>query len=154
TPWQVVNLVPGLCVLAAATVVQLRGRLAVFAGAVVIFSLAWQTRQAVFLRPADERNPFAYVHTGPDMLKVPALAARAPAGPVKIIAREYWPLPWYLRRRPETGYWTEPPADCDGALVIVEAGQAEAVSARLKGRYQQSMLGLRPGVLLVVFTRE
>jgi hypothetical protein len=154
TPWQVVNLVPGLCVLAALAIVQLHGRLGLFYGFVATLALIWQTRQAVFLRPADERNPFAYVHTVPDMLKVPALAAAAPAGPVKVISREYWPLPWYLRSRPETGYWAEPPADCDGALLFVEADQADAVSARLNGKYQKSFLGLRPGVVLLVFTRE
>ena len=154
TPWQVVNLIPGLCVLAALAVTQLRGWSAVVLGLIVVADLGWQTRQAVFLRPADERNPFAYVHTVPDMLKVPALAAQAPAGPVKVISREYWPLPWYLRGRPETGYWAAPPADCDGALVLVEPDQADAVRARLRGRYQESFLGLRPGFVLVVFARE
>lgn len=153
TPWQVVNLIPGLCVLAALAVTQLRGWKAVSLGLIVVAGLGWQTRQAVFQRPADERNPFAYVHTVPDMLKVPALAAKAPAGPVKVISREYWPLPWYLRGRPETGYWAEPPADCDGALVLVEPDQADAVRARLRGRYQESFLGLRPGFVLVVFAR-
>jgi hypothetical protein len=72
---------------------------------------------------------------------------------VKVISREYWPLPWYLRGRPETGYWTEPPADCDGALVLVEPEQAGTVRTRLRGRYQESFLGLRPGFVLVVFAR-
>lgn len=153
TPWQVVNLVPGLCVLAALAVTQLRGWKAASLGLVVVLGLGWQTRQAVFQRPADERNPFAYVHTVPDMLKVPALAAKAPAGPVKVISREYWPLPWYLRGRPETGYWAEAPADCDGALVFAEAEQADAVRARLRGHYQESFLGLRPGFVVVVFER-
>lgn len=154
TPWQVVNLVPGLCVLAALVLAELRGVVAVTIALIIALGLGAQTRQAVFQRPADERNPFAYAHTAPDMLKVPALAAAAPAGPVKVIGREYWPLPWYLRGRPETGYWTEPPADCDGAMVFVDATQADAVRARLKGRYQESFLGLRPGVLVVVFTRQ
>lgn len=154
TPWQVVNLVPGLCALAALAVARLEGRLMVFYACVVALSLGWQTRQAVFQRPADERNPFAYVHTVPDMLKVPALATKAPPGPVKVIAREYWPLPWYLRSRPGTGYWADPPADCDGALVFADADQAEAVRVRLRGKYQKSFLGLRPGVVMVVFMRE
>ena len=154
TPWLVVSLVPGLCMLAALALAQLRGVKAALLGLIVVLGLGWQTRQAVFLRPADERNPFAYVHTAPDMLKVPALAAAAPAGPVKIISREYWPLPWYLRKRPETGYWTELPADCDGALVFADAEQADAVRLRLRGKYQESFLGLRPGVVLVVFVRE
>ena len=153
TPWQVVNFLPGLCVLAALAVTQLRGWRAVLLGLIIVLGLGWETRQAVFLRPADERNPLAYVHTVPDMRKVPALAAKAPAGPVKVISREYWPLPWYLRGRPETGYWAEPPPDCDGALVFAEAEQADAVRARLRGRYQESFLGLRPGLVVVVFTR-
>jgi uncharacterized protein (TIGR03663 family) len=153
TPWQVVNLVPGLCGLAAVAVTARSMALAVPAGLIVVAGLGWQTRQAVFQRPADERNPYAYVHTVPDMLKVPMLAAQAPAGAVKVIGREYWPLPWYLRGRPETGYWAEPPADCDGALVFAEMEQADDVRARLQGRYQESFLGLRPGVLVVVFRR-
>lgn len=119
-----------------------------------MLGLGLQTRQAVFLLPADPRNPFAYAHTAPDMLKVPALAKGAPPGPVKVIGTEYWPLPWYLRARPETGYWAEPPADCDAALVFTEADQAERVRSCLQGEYRESFLGLRPGVLLVVFTRS
>jgi hypothetical protein len=50
------------------------------------------------------------------------------------------------------GYWTYPPVDCDGALVFASADLADAVRARLRGRYQESSLGLRPGFVLVVFT--
>lgn len=154
TPWLVGNVIPGLCVLAALALAQLRGWSAALLGLTVVLGLGWQTRQAVFLRPADPRNPFAYAHTAPDMQKVPALAAAAPAGPVKVISKEYWPLPWYLRRRLETGYWREPPADCDGALVFAEAAQVGAVRSRLRGNYRESLLGLRPGFLLVVFARQ
>lgn len=154
TPWLVVSVIPGMCVLAALTLTQWRRPVALPLSFFVVLGLIWQMRQAVFLRPADPRNPFAYVHTSPDMKKVPALAAAAPAGPVKIISAEYWPLPWYLRGRPQTGYWTEPPADCDGALVFADAAQADTVRARLRGKYREGFLGLRPGFVLVVFERE
>ncbi len=153
TPWLVVALIPGFCVLAALALAGLRGLRAGMLVLVVVLELGWQTRQAAFLRPADPRNPFAYVHTSPDMQKVPALAAAAAPGPVKVISEEYWPLPWYLRNRPETGYWTKPPADCDGPLVFASAGQADAVRSRLKGKYREGFLGLRPNFVLVVFTR-
>jgi uncharacterized protein (TIGR03663 family) len=152
TPWLVINLVPGLCLLAGVALSRLRARIAVPLTLIVIGWLGWQTRQAVFLRPADPRNPYAYVQTVPDMLKVPALAAAAPPGPIKVISEEYWPLPWYLRMRKEVGYWTHPPIDCDGALVFASADLADTVRARLRGRYQESTLGLRPGFVLVVFT--
>jgi len=153
TPWIVVNLVPGLCLLAAVTVARARRFAGVLLALATVLLLGWQARQAAFLRPADSRNPYAYVHSAPDVRKITALAAAAPAGPVKVISAEYWPLPWYLRQRTEVGYWARPPADCDGALVIVAADQAEEVEARLRGRYQASYVGLRPGYVLVVFQR-
>ncbi|WP_438479255.1 flippase activity-associated protein Agl23 [Oleiharenicola lentus] len=153
TPWIVVNLVPGLCVLAGLALLQ-RGIFAWLVTGVVALALVWQMRQAVFLRPADQRNPFAYQHTSLDLLKITALARSAPAGTIKIISEEYWPLPWYLRARSDAGYWQTVPEDCDGALVIVSADFAEAVRARMKGRYRESFLGLRPGFVLIVFTQE
>jgi uncharacterized protein (TIGR03663 family) len=156
TPWQVVSLVPGLCLLAANALAALgafaRFRFVALALALLVaFSLARQTRLAAFLRPADQRNPYAYAHTSPDLKKIAALAAAAPDGPIKVIAPEYWPLPWYLRARAEVGYWSGPPDDCDAALVITDLAQADFVRARLRSRYRETFLGLRPGVLLVVF---
>jgi hypothetical protein len=63
-------------------------------------------------------------------------------------------VPWYLRGFARVGFYATPPADCDGALVIASVAQAEAVRAKLTGRYRESFLGLRPGVVLVLFTRE
>ena len=38
---------------------------------------------------------------------------------VQVIARDYWPLPWILRRY-EAGYWPEPPAALQPGIVLVE----------------------------------
>jgi hypothetical protein len=118
-------------------------------------SVAWFVS---FTRPANPRNPYAYVHSAPDVLKVRPLAEAVrraqPDGAIKVIGPEYWPLPWYLRGLPRVGYWNEPPDDCDGALVITSAELAETVRARLHGDYAMSYLGLRPDVVLVVFTKS
>lgn len=156
TPWHAVHLVPGLAILAAGALAAMPRALAPAAFALVLVSLALQTRQVAFVRPADARNPFAYVHSSPDVLKYRTLAAaalaRSPDGLVRVISEEYWPLPWYLRGLPNVGYWPAAPDDCDGALVITSAGQAAAVRARLHGEYRESFLGLRPGVVCVLFT--
>lgn len=164
TPWIVVNLVPGMAILAAGALgslarVRMRVRgigcvSAVVVGGATLAVLAGQTRLVAFQRPADPRNPFAYVHSSPDVLKIPALARQAGNGTIKVIAKEYWPLPWYLRAAPRVGYWNAPPEDCDGALVFVGIDLADTVRARLHGHYREDLLGLRPGVLLVVFRRE
>ncbi len=159
TPWNMIHLVPGLCVLAAGALALVpRAPLGVLLAALVLFTQASQTRLAAFVRPADERNPYAYVQSSPDVLKVRALVEaalrRMPRAPVRVIGDEYWPIPWYLRGLDRIGYWTTAPDDCDGALVIASGSQIDVVRARLHGRYRESYLGLRPGVLCVVFTPE
>jgi uncharacterized protein (TIGR03663 family) len=159
TPWHAIHLVPGLSLLAAGALDLLPRRwLGVAIALVVLVFQARQTRLVAFLRPADARNPYAYVHSSPDVLKFRALAdaalARVPGGVVRVISEEYWPLPWYLRGLAQVGYWTSPPAECDGALVIASANQVDAVRSRLHGQYKERILGLRPGFLCVVFTPE
>lgn len=127
--------------------------------AAVAYSVYAQTRLAVFLRPADARNPYAYVHSSPDVKKFRTLAEAALAGRpanaiVRVISEEYWPLPWYFRGLENVGYWAAPPENCDAALVIASATFAETVRGRLNGSYRESYLGLRPGFLCVVFTPE
>ena len=79
--------VPAFCIIAALTGVL----------------IAHDTRQRVFLYPADESNPYAYAHTSEDILGIPAeiadLARRnGIATPrITVIAADPWPLPWYLR---------------------------------------------------------
>ncbi len=157
TPWHAVHLVPGLALLAAGALAAMPVRLLGVAVTVCLLAVQCkQTNQSSFLRPADGRNPFAYVHTSPDALKIPALAAGAlqshPNGLIRVISEEYWPIPWYLRAYPQVGYWPTAPADCDGALIIASVAQATAVRARLHGEYRETYLGLRPGFLCVAFT--
>ncbi|MBL9190392.1 MAG: TIGR03663 family protein [Opitutaceae bacterium] len=163
TPWHAIHFVPGLTLLAATTVAALSrlptGRLLAVAFALITVStLFQQTGRSSFLRPADQRNPYAYVHSSPDVRKFRPLAdaalARAPDQPVRVVAEEYWPLPWYFRGLPRVGFYAAPPDDCDGALIVASLAQAEAVRAKLSHTYRESILGLRPGVLLIVFTPE
>ncbi len=159
TPWHAVHLVPGFALLTAGALAALPFRPLAIAAVVGTLALQLnQTNLSSFLRPADARNPYAYVHSSPDVRKIRSLAeaafARTPTGVIRVISEEYWPLPWYLRTVPaaSVGYWSTPPADCDGALVVASAAHAVAVRARLRGDYHETYLGLRPGVLCVVFT--
>lgn len=161
TPWHAVHFVPGLSILAAATLATITrlntGRVVAVAFALVtLVTLYQQALRVAFLRPADYRNPYAYVHSSADVLKYRGLAeaslARTPGQPIRVITEEYWPLPWYFRGLPQVGYYATPPADCDGALIVSSPEQADAVRARLKRAYTESILGLRPGVVCIIFT--
>lgn len=163
TPWHAIHFAAPAALLAGLALDALARRragpvLAAAATLLVGLSLWQQTRLVAFLRPADGRNPWAYVHSSSDILKFRPLAeaARAarPGEPIRVISEEYWPLPWYLRGLPGVGYWTEAPPDCEGALVIASIAQAEAVRARLRRPTRESFVGLRPGFLCVVFHPE
>lgn len=159
TPWILVHAVPVLAAWAAFgadTVPRRTSWMRWMPPVVVLAVMGWQwteTRMMVFRRPADPRNPLAYVHTSPDLLRVRALAGPTRPGPIRVISPEYWPLPWYLRGRTDVGYWTEVPAQCDAGLLLVAPEWAETVRARLTGDYREGYIGLRPGVVLQVFER-
>ena len=163
TPWHAVHLVAGL------RAPGRRRRRRAFAGEAAAGGLAGRrgargARDAWPSRPTGSTRAYASDARNPYRLR-PQLAGRpqihgpgrrraraAPGGPVRVISEEYWPLPWYFRGLGRVGYWTRPPADCDGALVVASAGQADAVRSRLHGAYAESYLGLRPGFVCVVFT--
>ncbi|MCE2863318.1 MAG: TIGR03663 family protein [Opitutaceae bacterium] len=163
TPWHTVHLVAPLALLAAVALGAISrlhtGRpVAAAFGLILTATLLQQAWRASFIRPADWRNPWAYVHSSADVRKVTVLATAArqaePGRPIRVISEEYWPLPWYLRAVPDVGYWTEPPEDCDGALTIASNSLADTVRARLRRPHRESVLGLRPGFILIVFTPE
>jgi uncharacterized protein (TIGR03663 family) len=159
TPWHVIHFVPGLVVLAAGAIAAIpQWWLAAALAAFTVTIQIKQTQLVAYLRPADARNPYAYVHSSPDVTKVRALAQAAlttsPDAFVRVIGPEYWPLPWYLRGFDRVGYWSAPPEESDAALLIVHQDVVDAVRARLTGNYRESILGLRPGVLCIVFTRN
>jgi uncharacterized protein (TIGR03663 family) len=163
TPWQAIHLVPGLSILAAGALASAPRAAAARAAAaavalVVLGMLAFQADRVARAYASDARNPYAYVHSSPDVMKFRAMAdsarGRFPGGVIRVVSEEYWPIPWYLRGMGNVGYWTKPPADCDGALVIASADLAGAVNSRLHGTYGRSYVGLRPGFVCVVFARR
>lgn len=163
TPWHAIHFVPGMALLGACALRAVSrlntGKFVGVAFAIVtIGTLYQQTARTSFQWASEERNPYAYVHSSKDVLKIRAIAESAllqmPGQPIHVVSEEYWPLPWYLRGFGNVGYWSEIPANVDGALVVASQSTAEAVAARLRGNYRQSFLGLRPGFVCILFIRE
>lgn len=131
----------------------------VFAGiAVLIFH---DTRQRVFLHPADEANPYAYSQTSEDLLGLPAEIERLarqdgiPEPRIAVIAADPWPLPWYLRHYVQVGYWqpgqqqNQKPGNADFYITSTEA--AEQYPELLKD-FRPQFFGVRPGVLTLLWS--
>jgi uncharacterized protein (TIGR03663 family) len=167
TPWCALSFLACLALLAgvgaAALVRWIPTRplkaLVVLGLAVLAYDMAGQALMANDRMCADQRNPYVYAHTAPDALnlvkRVEEAAAVAPEGDalvIKVITPwNYWPLPWYLRRYPNVGYYHDVPDDPNAAVIITSPEVLEQVDGRLRGEYNmQSMYGLRPGVVMNV----
>jgi len=170
TPWCLLPLLQGMILLAgvgAVALVRWMPRpafkilvaLALAAGTV---HLGRQACRAAFRFYADTRNPYVYAHASTDVLRlaerVDGVARVHHDGHnmvIKVIdPGNYWPLPWYLRRFRNVGWWAETPDDPDAPVVIVSPEAAEAVDVKLRHRYQSGIFGLRPGVHLEVRVRQ
>ncbi len=116
----------------------------------------------------DRYYVYVYAHTRREthalLDQIKRLAQRTHQGNqmgITIVAREYWPLPWYLRDYTRVGYHgdispsTEP-------VIIASVDQPEKVVAAYGDRYKQIHSGfnatgsfpLRPGVDLLLYARR
>ena len=173
TPWNLLPFYAGALVLAgvgfAAVVNCSRSRLvrgALVAGlALGSVHLGMQAWRAAITYAADPRNPYVYAQTVPDAVRlatrVRQLAAMHPAGArmqVSVIAppSEQWPLPWYLRTMPHVGYWTAPTdaLALQAPVIVSSLEHASALDAALGDRYVSEYFGLRPELLLALFSER
>lgn len=111
--------------------------------------------RANFNLAADPRNPYVYAQTSPNLLelmnRVDGIARVAPTGyetVVKVMAPggDYWPVPWYLRRFQNVGWYEQLAADPYAPVMLV--------SPEFKARYDDQsdrkwimagIYALRPG---------
>jgi uncharacterized protein (TIGR03663 family) len=171
TPWLALNFMHPIILLAGlgivGTIRLLRYnslRLACIAGVGLgCYNLAVQSWRGTFQFHSDERNPYAYVHTVPDLVRlserIHALAHVHPDGKnmvVKVMSEEAWPLPWYLRDLSRVGYFPEGlPDDPLAPIMIINPERDEALMAKIDGsNYTPDAKGLRPGVMLWMYVEK
>ncbi|MCF7847674.1 MAG: TIGR03663 family protein [Kiritimatiellales bacterium] len=177
TPWCILSFLHGWIILAGigvAAVLELaqQGRMPRLKYAAVlallllpVLSTARLAHRTVYRYAADYRNPYVYAHTSPDFVKlvqrIEEIAAINPDGRqmyIQVVAppEETWPLPFYLRNYPNTGYWTEAgqlPGVPVPALLITSEAIAETMQEKLEGKYLSEYYGLRPDTLLSIHIR-
>jgi len=172
TPWCLLNFYLGMILLAGAGAAALINAVrphplkvamlaALLAGSAQLGVQAWR---ASFVYASDRRNPYVYAQTVPDLLnlvrRAEGIARVSPDGfqtVVKVIAPDddYWPLPWYLRRFRQVGWYGKMPDDpLDPVAPIIIA--ASALEARLDDRSDRKwlmagMTELRPGKFLELY---
>jgi len=170
TPWCLLSFWIGAILLAGVGAAGLLNRLAnsrarvglaclFLAGCVHLAFLSWQ---AGVTFAADRRNPYVYAQTSPDIrnlvAKIEKFAQASPKGSallLKIIALEgdYWPLPWYLRKFQNTGWYEALPQDPFADVMVVSA----KLHAELDEKQRHLMIGifqLRPQVFLECYVEK
>jgi uncharacterized protein (TIGR03663 family) len=171
TPWLALNLWLPLVVFAARAVESL-GRwcamnmsrsleIAVLGSFAVLIGLliAHDTRQRVFLQPAEETNPYAYAHTTDDILSLPAEirdVARQTGivtPRIAVIAADPWPLPWYLRQFGQVGFYQPGQRVPDADFYITSTEASDQYTDRLR-KFRPEFFGVRPGVLILLWSAE
>jgi predicted membrane-bound mannosyltransferase len=129
----------------------------VLLGVVAAVLIAHDTYQRVFVHPAEEANPYAYAQTSEDLLGLPGtielvMRQNAIAAPrIAVIASDPWPLPWYLRKFSEVGFWQpgQQVGRADFYITSTEAGNQ--YGDQLQG-FLPEFFGVRPGVLVILWS--
>ena len=161
-PWAHVCLLAGFALTGfSARRLPLQAVLAVWAG-VCLVTQFHQTRRAIGRYASDDRNPFAYVPTRPDVEVMATwldqLRQVAPGGtlePIGVIGGDYWPLPWYLRSFDQIGYWQDPPQDLASLpLVLAMPDAVGEVMGDLEKSHIMLPRGLRANVPVYLFVRN
>lgn len=168
TPWLALNLWLPLVLLAGFAVERLWNltglrilRFAVLVWLIAVsVDFAHETAIHVFKDPSGETNPYAYVQTSDDLLGLPdrldeLVAQRHLRSPrIAVIAADPWPLPWYLRKYPQTGFWQpnqQSPAQFGAAdFFITSSDVSEQLQAQLKD-FRPEFFGVRTNVLIILW---
>ena len=123
------------------------------------FLIAHDTRQWVFKFPADETNPYADAHTGEDLLRLPARLEELArengiTNPrIAVVAADPWPLPWYVRKFSQVGYWQPGQETGDADFFITTTDVPDELAGRLKD-FRPEYFGARPNVLLILWSPQ
>lgn len=108
-----------------------------------------------------DREPYVYAHTYRDLLamvdEINYIADHNPAGEkigIIVMSPEHWPLPWYLRDYPNTGYWGKV-IDTHEPILIVHEDQVQQVEQKYESSYRMlRSYRLRPGNTLFLYVKK
>jgi uncharacterized protein (TIGR03663 family) len=134
---------------------------AVFALVVAVAISAYAAIDLSFFSYDNDAIPYSYAHTRRDFLglvdEIESVASHNPAGKnmgITIMSPEHWPLPWYLREYPNSGYYGRIVPTSEPVIVAHQdqSGEIETKMGTLYRRFHS--YELRPGVWLVLYLRR
>ena len=133
--------------------------LVVLPAALIAVAITHDTKNRVFRFPADEKNPYAYAQTVEGLLDLPPrleqLAARKNlASPrIAVVAADPWPLPWYLRKFSQAGFW-QPRQEIGSADFFITSPEAADGMSNKLSNLRPEFFGLRPEVVIILWSPQ
>jgi uncharacterized protein (TIGR03663 family) len=164
TPWLALNFWLPMALLAGVAIMWIAGKLKTpgarwllwIPALLLMGAMGRDVQKRVFQFPAAENNPYAYAHTGDDLLRLqPRLEQLAQARNLEqpliaVVAADAWPLPWYLRKFSRVGFW-QPGQDPGPADFFITSPEAwEKLGDKLKD-CRPEFFGVRPEVLMILW---
>jgi uncharacterized protein (TIGR03663 family) len=164
TPWLALNFYLPLAIFAGIAIEKfLRVTKNIFTKTIffictLLFAVAifHDTQKWVFQKPADEKNPYAYAHTSEDLLQLPARLAelthqnKITNPKIAVVAADPWPLPWYLRKFSQVGFWQPDQKIPTADFFITSPEAAKKMADQLKF-FRPEFFGIRPNVLIILW---
>ena len=184
TPWLLLSIVLPFLLMSGYLLEQIFARRGSPVIAALILTAAtglglYQAVELSFERYDDSTEPYSYAHSYRDLLnlvnEIEKIAAGSPDGRnigITVMATEHWPLPWYLRFYPNTGFWGKviplcPTNDTTSnrtygcvdtskePIIIAHQTQVDEVNRELGDKYRLiSSHDLRPGNRLYLYLRK
>lgn len=171
TPWCILSFLCGFIFLCAMSFRFMCDRnkrhfnkLAAFIAVLMIIDLG---RQSSLVNAEEfcvsDRNPYAYVQPFFDLEdmavrieEISKIDGRAYEMPIHFLTPEYWPLPWYLKKFKNIGYWENktPEINPQKMPLIVTTPDREELVRELEKTHFPEYRGRMPGYHLLVFYRR
>lgn len=157
TPWCVLSFLDGMILLAGIGAVALvkimPGKIGKAITALVLLSatlqLGMQSYRASYVEENNPANPYCYAQPAPDVAKlgeyIEKITRPYPQGDQTVIQiiwidNYYWPLPWYLRRFPNIGYYNQVPPDAVAPIILASQEFDEQLTKKLDATHLMNKL--------------
>jgi len=168
TPWNMLTFWVFFLIVAAIGfdyllgLIKIRESKILLTGILLIWT-GWQVYLVNYYFYAYPDSPYVYAQTSPDFRRLvnrlnelTEVDSEGKNVFIRVIAppEETWPLPWYLRRYGQVGYWTaseQVETLKPARLIIMSAAEAAKRQEKELAGYLSQYYSLRPDVVLVLF---
>jgi uncharacterized protein (TIGR03663 family) len=171
TPWNLLLFYASFLILAGVGMAHILAiirwsKLQILLLTTIIIWTGWQLYLVNYYFHSYPDNPYVYAQTSPDFLRlidrIDELSQVADEGKeifIGVIASPYetWPLPWYLRKYGQVGYWTQSEQVetlATARIVVITGKEILKRSEKELEPYVSQYYSLRSDVLMVLLIHE